>query len=77
MNKLLTDGNNRLHQYVRTGRPTKEAIIELYRLALSRYPSESELNHSLTYAESHADKARALEDICWAIVNKDEFLFQH
>ena len=77
MNKLLTDGNNRLHRYVRTGRPTKEAIIELYRLALSRYPSDSELNHSLAYAESHADKARALEDICWAIVNKDEFLFQH
>ena len=77
MNKLLTDGNNRLHRYVRTGRSTKEAIIELYRLALSRYPSESELNHSLAYAESHADKARALEDVCWAIVNKDEFLFQH
>lgn len=77
MNNLLTDGSNRLHQHVRTGRPTKEAIIELYRLALSRFPSESELNHSLAYAENHADKARALEDICWAIVNKDEFLFQH
>jgi len=35
------------------------------------------LNHSLAYAESHADKARAMEDICWAIINKDEFLFQH
>ena len=77
MNNLLTDGNNRLHQYVNSVRPTKEAIIELYRLALSRHPSESELSHSLTYAENHADKARALEDICWAIVNKDEFLFQH
>lgn len=77
MNNLLTDGNNRLHQYVKTGRPTKEAIIELYRLALSRYPSESELNHSLAYVENHAEKTRALEDICWAIVNKDEFLFQH
>jgi hypothetical protein len=77
MNNLLSDGNNRLHQNVRLGRPTKDVIIELYRLALSRYPSESELNHSLAYAEAHADKARALEDICWAIVNKDEFLFQH
>lgn len=77
VNQLLTDENNRLHRYVRTDRPTKEVIIELYRLALSRHPSESELNHSLAYAESHSDKARALEDICWAIVNKDEFLFQH
>ena len=77
VNQLLTDGSNRLHHNVRIGRPTKEVIIELYRLALSRHPSESELNRSLAYAESHSDKARALEDICWAIINKDEFLFQH
>lgn len=77
INKLLTDGNNRLHHNIRIGRPTKEVIVELYRLALSRFPSESELNHSSAYVESHADRARALEDICWAIVNKVEFLFQH
>lgn len=77
INNLLTNGNNRLHQYVRLGRSTRGAIIKLYRLALSRYPSESELNHRLVCAEGHADKPRALEDICWAIVNKDEFLFQH
>ncbi|NQV26830.1 MAG: DUF1553 domain-containing protein [Rhodopirellula sp.] len=77
INLLLTDGNNRLHHNIRLGRPAKDIIVELYRLALSRYPSESELNNSLAYAESHADKARALEDICWAIVNKSEFLFQH
>ena len=77
VNQLLTDANNRLHQNIRLGRSTNEIIIELYRLALSRHPIESELNHSLAYAESHSDKARALEDICWAIINKDEFLFQH
>ena len=77
INQLLTDESSRLHHNIRIGRSTKEIIIELYRLALSRHPSESELNHSLAYAESHADKARALEDICWAIINKDEFLFQH
>jgi hypothetical protein len=77
INQLLTDGSNRLHQNIQTGRPMQEIIIDLYRLALSRHPSESELNHSLAYAESHADKARAMEDICWAIINKDEFLFQH
>jgi len=77
VNQLLTDANNRLHHNIRLGRSTNEIIIELYRLALSRHPSESELNHSLAYAESHSDKARALEDICWAIINKDEFLFQH
>ena len=77
INQLLTDENNRLHQNIRAGRSTEEIIVELYRLALSRHPSESELDHSLAYAESHADKARALEDICWAIINKDEFLFQH
>ncbi len=77
VNQLLTDGSNRLHRSIRSGQPTNEIIIELYRLALSRHPSESELNHSLAYTESHSDKARALEDICWAIINKDEFLFQH
>lgn len=77
INRLLTDENNRLHLGIRNSRPREEVIVELYRLALSRYPSESELNHSLAYMESHADKTKALEDICWAILNKDEFLFQH
>jgi hypothetical protein len=77
INRLLTDEKNRLHDSAGSGRSTKDVIIELYRQALSRFPSESELNQSLAYAEAHSDKGRALEDICWAIVNKDEFLFQH
>ena len=77
INRLLTDGNNRLHHNVRINRPLNEVVVELYRLALSRYPSESELNHSLAYAASHSSREQALEDICWAILNKDEFLFQH
>jgi hypothetical protein len=54
-----------------------EVIKELYRRALSRLPTESELATSLAYVASQDDKHLAMQDVCWAIINKDEFLFQH
>ncbi len=77
LNKRLTAPENRFRKLLHTGTSLNQIIRELYCAALCREPSEEELNAAAGYANRATDRTVALEDICWAIVNKDEFLFQH
>jgi hypothetical protein len=42
-----------------------------------RKPSEKELAASMAHIAAKNDPVVAFEDICWAILNTNEFLFQH
>ena len=77
LHKKLESRDNRFHTAHAAGDPPKNIVIELYLRALSRSPTETELRRSLAYIDAHEDKALAMEDVCWSIVNKKEFLFQH
>lgn len=59
------------------GKPPKELIEELYLAAFCRFPSESELAAALSHVAAQESPQSALEDIAWALLNTDEFLFQH
>ena len=74
---MLSDPKNRIHRQVAQDTSASDIIEELYWLALSRPPSEAELQINRQYWVSHEDRAKALEDIYWAVINKHEFLFQH
>jgi len=52
-------------------------IQEIYLAALCRLPSEHELKVATDHCEKRDDAAAGLEDVCWALLNTDEFLFQH
>lgn len=56
-----------------------EAVIEsLYWTALTRSPSEKELQFARAHWERHADNPRlALEDLLWSLLNAKEFIFRH
>jgi hypothetical protein len=55
-----------------------ERIRELYLLALSRMPTESEQHVALEYLMQRSDRLReAYEDLLWGVVNSKEFLFNH
>ena len=54
-----------------------ELIAGIYLQALSRPPSEAELRDSLAYIAESENLRQGLEDLCWALVNSKEFLFQH
>ena len=73
----LRDANNRFRKQVAAGKPNDEIIAELYLAAVCRKPTAKELEASLAHIAAKADKVVALEDICWAILNTNEFLFQH
>ena len=77
LHRKLENTGNWFHQALQSGTVPEQIITRLYLQALCRPPEQAELQASLRYFAGHPDKSLALEDICWAIVNKDEFLFQH
>lgn len=55
-----------------------EKIRQLYLVAFSRYPDPEELAVAMAHLERFPeDPKRAFEDICWALLNTKEFLFNH
>jgi hypothetical protein len=54
----------------------EDIINTLYLAALCRKPSESERHQTLTYLRSKPDKADAMADVVWSILNLREFIFR-
>ena len=73
----LRDANNRFRKAMAAGKPNEEIITELYLAAVCRKPNAKEMEASLAHIAAKGDQIVALEDICWAILNTNEFLFQH
>ena len=73
----LKNPNNRFRKLVAAGKTAEEIIKELYIAAYCRQPSAKELQIATEFCQSKSDLASSLEDICWAMLNSDEFLFQH
>ena len=74
----LRDANNRFRKSYTAGRTPPEVIRELYLAALCRQPSDTELEASLQHCQSRGgDLVAGFEDLCWVLLNTDEFLFQH
>ncbi|MCI0642781.1 MAG: DUF1549 and DUF1553 domain-containing protein [Gemmataceae bacterium] len=54
----------------------QEIISEFYLAALSRYPTERELETIGTRLDAAADRRAAVEDLLWAVINTKEFLLR-
>jgi len=77
IHEKLRDPKNRFRLAIAAGRSAEEALRELYLAAVCRPPSDLELQAALEQCEKREDVASGLEDVCWALLNTDEFLFQH
>ncbi len=77
VSEMLTSQSNYIHSALKAGTDHGEILRLLYIRALSRPPTAEELAINLRYLIEHKDASQALEDICWAILNRNEFLFQH
>ncbi len=77
IHQKLRDKNNRFRKAVAAGVSAGNAIDEMYLAALCRYPTQLETDAALEHCKKRDNVADALEDICWALINTDEFLFQH
>ena len=75
--EMLSDRSNTFHQQLAAGTEPSKIIESLYKRALCRSASETEMKIHQEYLTKHSDIHLAMEDICWAILNRTEFLFQH
>jgi hypothetical protein len=62
---------------VAEGRPANDVIDELYRMAVCRKPTDAEQKSAIDYVAAKQNAADGLEDVCWVLLNTDEFLMQH
>ncbi len=77
LHNKLRDSNNRFRAVLARGSSVEETIREIYAAALCRQPSDIELKAALTHCAKREDPAAGVEDVCWALFNTDEFVFQH
>ncbi len=73
----LQNENNRIRKLVGAGKSDAEIVNELYQVALCRQPQAEEIEVAEKHIAAQEDRLQALEDVCWAILNAKEFLFQH
>jgi len=68
---------NRIGQLLKQGLPEAEVLNELFLATLSRPPLADEAEPALSHVARSANKRQAWEDIHWALLNTNEFLFRH
>jgi hypothetical protein len=73
----VRDENNRLKLMLKAQKTTQDVIAELYLAAFCRKPSDAEMATAANHVAASGDQIKGLEDVCWALLNANEFLFQH
>ncbi len=68
---------NRFRKMIAAKKSDEEIIGQLYLAAYCRRPSAAETQAATNHIKAKGDRLQALEDIGWAILNTNEFLFQH
>jgi hypothetical protein len=74
--QLLRGSKGRIAKGEQSGEPFEKTITDLYWSALSRQPSVEELTAAENHIKSSDNSRRGLEDVAWALLNSNEFLFR-
>lgn len=71
----MSAGNNtRLGKILRENPDDRDALSEVYLLALSREPSKHEVEICQGYIKEVGQRGEAYEDLLWGLLNSSEFL---
>lgn len=73
----LRVAENRIGRLLAANTPDTEIVSELFLATLSRPPLDEEASAALEHVAQSADKRSAWEDVQWALLNTNEFLFRH
>ena len=69
--------NNRFRKLADSGESDEAIVKHLYLAALCRHPNDTEVESAVSHIRGKEDRVQALEDVCWVLLNTNEFLFQH
>ncbi|TWT34671.1 DUF1549 domain-containing protein [Blastopirellula retiformator] len=77
IHEKLKSGGNRFRKALAEGKSVPQVVEELYLAAVCRPPTDLELKTAAQHCSQSPDPASGLEDVCWALLNTEEFLLQH
>ena len=71
----IADENGRIAKLVIANATDKQLIDELYLASLGRPPEPRELDYAATYLAKGMNRAERAQDLLWALLNSNAFLF--
>jgi hypothetical protein len=71
----LAAPNGRATKLAADARPTRAKVEEVFLWARGLPPTEAERDHAERYVADHPDKAKAYQNLLWALINAKEFQF--
>ena len=75
--RLAGMAEGRVAQALRESDDNAKRIEELYLLAVSRPPNDTERNACLKYVGDRESSLRAFQDVLWSLLNTREFVLNH
>jgi hypothetical protein len=73
----VANENGRVARLMVAGATDRQIVEELYLAALNRLPEPREIDLSQTYLARGMNRAERAQDILWALINSNSFLFNH
>jgi hypothetical protein len=77
VNKKISDERGTLAQMVRKGKGDSEIVEHFYLDALSRLPTPQERMDCSTVIAKASAREKGLQNVLWALLNGNEFLYNH
>jgi hypothetical protein len=71
----IAAGDGRIAKLLAANTPHESIVTELYLVALSRRPTEAEMQASREFLTESPSPAECYQDLLWALVNSKQFLF--
>ena len=71
----IADPDGRIANLVLSGASDRQIVDQLYMAALSRLPRANERDLVLTYFAGKGNRAESAQDLLWALLNSNAFLF--
>jgi len=76
-NAVSAEKGSSLREALENSDPDATKIRNLYLATLSRYPSSREATMAMRLVRGNRDKLAAYQDLFWALLNSNEFIFVH
>ncbi len=71
----IANPDGRIAKAILAGRTDRQLIEELYLASLGRFPTPAEMDEAITYLGSSPGRAAKAQDLLWALINSNSFLF--
>jgi hypothetical protein len=75
--RKISNPKGRVAQLVERKLSADGAVTELYLAAFARVPTMAEQGLASKYLQAQPNLRRGLEDLCWALINTREFMYNH